>query len=91
MIGRIDKGRPGAALWGCCLCAMCAVASAGEHGGDERQTGQSTGQESSAEPQGESGPGDVVDRIFSPLDKAVSDINRDLNKGEATPGPVPDE
>jgi len=25
---------------------------------------------------------DILDRAFSPLDRAVSDINRDLNKGE---------
>ena len=24
---------------------------------------------------------DIIDRAFSPLDRAVSDINRDLNKG----------
>ena len=33
-------------------------------------------------------PTDIIDRILSPLDDAVTDINRDLNKGEtdtATP------
>jgi hypothetical protein len=25
---------------------------------------------------------DILDRVFAPLDKAVDDVNRDLNKGE---------
>jgi hypothetical protein len=29
---------------------------------------------------------DVLDRLFSPLDNAVSDINRDLNKGDSSSG-----
>jgi len=28
-------------------------------------------------------PTDIIDRFFSPLDNAVTDINRDLNKGDA--------
>jgi hypothetical protein len=30
---------------------------------------------------------DILDRAFSPLDRAVSDINRDLNKGDASSDP----
>jgi hypothetical protein len=30
---------------------------------------------------------DILDRAFSPLDRAVSDINRDLNKGDASADP----
>lgn len=31
---------------------------------------------------------DILDRAFSPLDKAVSDINRDINKGDNSEAPA---
>lgn len=34
---------------------------------------------------------DVVDRIFAPLDDAVSDINRDINKDDTDTTPEPGE
>ena len=37
--------------------------------------------ESITEEQSEAKHEDILDRVFSPLDKAVSDVNRDLNKG----------
>ncbi len=39
--------------------------------------------ESITEQQSEAKHEDLLDRVFSPLDKAVSDVNRDLNKGES--------
>jgi|GEM_PF-2629265 len=44
-----------------------------------------------AEEQTDAKPDDIVDRILSPLDDAVSDINRDLNKGDADNASGPDE
>ena len=34
------------------------------------------------------GDEDILDRAFSPLDKAVSDINRDINKGDNSEAPA---
>ena len=34
---------------------------------------------------------DMLDRVFSPLDNAVSDINRDLNKGDGSAAPESNE
>jgi hypothetical protein len=41
--------------------------------------------------QADAKPTDIIDRIFSPLDNAVTDINRDLNKGDADAPSEPSE
>jgi len=69
---------------GClCLLVACTPAAVDDSGGNpEPAAGAASdtvtpGEQAGAQPQ------DIIDRMFSPLDKAVSDINRDLNKGEA--------
>ena len=48
------------------------VASPGKAGNDTARQQQHAGEKHE----------DILDRVFSPLDEAVSDINRDLNKGD---------
>lgn len=67
-------------LSGVCLCLLCGGVLAGEPGGDsqsEQNTATDTRTDTTATNPGRE---DILDRAFSPLDRAVSDINRDMNK-----------
>jgi hypothetical protein len=66
-------------LWLCLPLSRTALAGSGS----EREvkpvdagSGESGQQNTGAEHE------DILDRVFAPLDKAVDDVNRDLNKGE---------
>ena len=64
-----------------CLLVFCASVAASESGVDEQSSDKAaigTADERKKAGQEE----DILDRAFSPLDKAVSDINRDLNEGD---------
>ncbi len=67
-------------LW---LLASCTPATSIESGGNTEPAGESTASAAPGEEQADAKPDDIIDRMFSPLDNAVSDINRDLNKGDA--------
>jgi hypothetical protein len=43
------------------------------------------------EGQTEAQPTDIIDRVFSPLDTAVDDINRDLNKDDTDTASSPEK
>ena len=65
----------------------------GDGGGKEKKSGKAGGESAAAmksEPAAAK-PTDIIDRIFSPLDNAVSDINQDLNKGDADTPSGPNE
>jgi hypothetical protein len=71
-------------LW---LLVSCTPATGIEPGGNtESDDTAATGDEPT-----DAKPTDIIDRMFSPLDNAVSDINRDLNKGDADTPPEPNE
>jgi hypothetical protein len=64
-----------------CLLLFCAPLAASESDGnkesaDTAASGDAGKQE--ADPKQE----DILDRVFSPLDDAVADINRDINEGD---------
>lgn len=66
---------------GVCLCLLlCSSVAASESGNqpqpEEKTATDTQGDQAGTEQQHE----DIVDRAFSPLDKAVSDINRDINE-----------
>jgi hypothetical protein len=70
------------------LLVLCASAAKGESD-TSPQSPQST--DANNPPKAEEKQEDIVDRLFSPLDNAVSDINRDLNKGDESAAPAPSE
>jgi hypothetical protein len=75
-------------LWILVFCTPVMGNDAGESGQavDKAAIGTAPNEEQThAEPQ------DIIDRMLSPLDNAVSDINRDLNKGDAGASPEPNE
>jgi len=75
-------------LW---LLVSCTPATGIESGGNTEPAETAT---TSAEPGDEptdAKPTDIIDRMFSPLDNAVSDINQDLNKGDAETPLEPNE
>lgn len=65
------------------LLVACTAAPVDEPAGDAGQVDESASGSAPGAEQAETGHQDVIDRMFSPLDDAVSDINRDLNKGDA--------
>ena len=64
-------------------------------GNDTGESGQAADKATTGtapnEEQTDAEPQDIFDRMLSPLDNAVSDINRDLNKGDACTSPEPNE
>jgi hypothetical protein len=74
-----------------CLLVACASATVDEPAGNV-QPGDTTASDSAPSGgQADAKPTDIIDRIFSPLDNAVTDINRDLNKGDADAPSEPNE
>ena len=67
-------------LW---LLASCTPATSVESGSNPEPAGEATTSAAPGEEQTDAQPEDIIDRLFSPLDNAVTDINRDLNKGDA--------
>jgi len=76
-----------------CLPGFSTPAAAGQAGNDAPppSAGGTSGAATQDAGQGEGQPEDVVDRFFAPLDNAVSDINRDLNQGDAGTSSGPDD
>ena len=76
---------------GVCLCLLiCSCSAPASAPGNESQPEEKTatgteGDKASTEGQHE----DILDRAFSPLDKAVSDINRDINEEDEKEAPQP--
>ena len=71
------------ALFACCCLFVVATPCAGGASDDAAASADEAASEPAAEaPQSDDKHEDVVDRLFAPLDDAVSDINRDINKGE---------
>jgi hypothetical protein len=68
-------------LW--MLTACTPATSEDASGGAEPPEAATTTETATGEPPAEARPTDIIDRFFSPLDNAVDDINRDLNKGDA--------
>jgi hypothetical protein len=67
-----------------CLLASCTPATGVDSaaGGTESADTPAT-TAAPGEDQADAKPTDIIDRMFSPLDNAVDDINRDLNQGDA--------
>jgi len=63
-----------------CLLFACASATAEQPAGNAEPADKTDSTALPAEQQEDAQPQDIIDRLFSPLDNAVSDINRDLNK-----------
>ena len=74
-----------------CLLVLCAPVAASESDtgarSSERAAPDTAGNGQKADEKQE----DMLDRVFSPLDNAVSDINRDLNKGDGSVAPESSE
>ncbi len=67
-------------LW---LLVSCTPLTNAESGGNAQPADAAAATPASGEEQAGAKPTDIIDRMFSPLDNAVDDINRDLNKGDA--------
>jgi hypothetical protein len=69
-----------------CLLACCGSVSAGESG-NEPQSTEKTGTDTHGDQKKtEDKHEDILDRALSPLDKAVSDINQDVNNKKQPDG-----
>ena len=68
-----------------CLLVACTPATVDDSAGNAEAADKAASASAPAEEQADAQPHDIIDRIFSPLDKAVSDINRDLNTDDAGP------
>jgi len=88
MMNRRKKALFAGALAGCCcLFAVGAVSAVENAPGDAGSPGGPAGDAAPDEQQNEGKHEDFLDRVFSPLDDAVSDINRDMNKGDDSASP----
>lgn len=65
-----------------CLLFACATATAQQPPENAEPADKAASTALPAEEQEDAQPQDIIDRLFSPLDNAVSDINRDLNKDD---------
>ena len=76
--------------WFCLLAACTSTTSVNSGQGaappDEVTVGDASGGDKT-----ESQPTDIIDRVFSPLDNAVDDINRDLNEDDTDTASSPNE
>jgi len=87
---------PVTSLLGVCALLFCAQVTAGEASGKSGPADSTASAEVDADSVADIGPDDaetplvvppakgqkedIIDRVFSPLDDAVTDINRDINK-----------
>lgn len=74
-----------------CLLAFCNPAAGSETDTSAVAVDKAVAEPAHAEEQTDTQPEDVVDRIFAPLDDAVSDINRDINKDDTSTPAGPSE
>lgn len=75
----------------CLLVASCTTATVDESTGNAESADTPASGSAQSEDQADAKPTDIIDRIFSPLDNAVSDVNRDLNKSDADAPSEPNE
>jgi len=75
-------------LW---LLVSCTPGTSIESGDNTQPADASASAATPGEEQTDAKPDDIIDRVLSPLDNAVSDINRDLNKGDADTPSEPNE
>ena len=75
----------------CCLTAIAAPGADGNPDGADVSAGQVAGEHQGDDQPGEVQHEDLLDRVFSPLDEAVSDINRSLNKSDDNAVPQADQ
>jgi len=66
-----------------CLLVACTPMAVDETTGNTEPATATAGDTATSGEQADAKPQDIIDRMFSPLDEAVTDINRDLNKGDA--------
>lgn len=72
----------------CCLLGTGVGPAVGESDSREEPAGSDAAADTAGgEASGDAKHEDLLDRVFSPLDDAVSDINRSLNKGGTGPEP----
>jgi hypothetical protein len=75
----------------CCLFAVGVTWAVGETRDDTESSGTAAAGTAPDTPPDEGQQQDLLDRLFSPLDEAVSDINRNLNKGDDNASPESSE
>jgi hypothetical protein len=73
-----------------CLLLFCAPLGASESDGN-MESADTAASDDAGKQETDPKQEDILDRVFSPLDDAVSDINRDLNEGDDTATPDPSE
>ena len=84
-IARHHRRRP--AVINGCACLFLLMAHSQADAGDDPEAEDTDGAaagHTEVQPAGAHGD-NIIDRIFSPLDKAVTDINRDINAGNDDP------
>jgi hypothetical protein len=69
-----------------CLPVLCTPLAASEPDGN-MESADTAASDDAGKQEADPKQEDILDRVFSPLDNAVSDINRDLNKGDDTAAP----
>jgi len=74
-----------------CLLVLCAPVAAGESDTEPQSTERAATDTAGNGQKAEEKQEDMLDRVFSPLDNAVSDINRDLNQGDDSAAPESSE
>lgn len=70
-----------------CLLLVCAPVAAAESAAETEPVNAAATDIEGGGEQTDVEHEDIIDRVFSPLDSAVSDINRDINKGEDRAAP----
>jgi hypothetical protein len=73
------------------LLVACTSTTRVDPGQNAAPPDEVAGGDLSGEGQTEAQPTDTIDRVFSPLDNAVDDINRDLNKDGTDTASSPEE
>jgi hypothetical protein len=70
-----------------CLLVLCAPVVASESDTGSQSTERAVTDTADNRQKADEKQEDILDRVFSPLDNAVSDVNRDLNKGDGSAVP----
>jgi len=73
------------------LLVLCAPVAASESDIDAHSTERAATDTAGNRQKADEKQEDILDRAFSPLDNVVSDINRDLNKGDGSATPASSE
>jgi hypothetical protein len=76
---------------GFCLLVACTSMTGVDAGQGAAPPDEEAGGGTPAGGQAGDQPTDIIDRVFSPLDNAVDEINRDLNKGDTDTAATPQE